>query len=122
MPDDYKVVRENGSNGSNPTVDLVPTRHPSWDLSPREPHLYDYLLILRGEALIVPRAHAAEDPRGLSGAQQLPRLQRDRGRRRDVRVVSIGKRRIRPQSPSRIVESLGEDPQVFANRECLDLR
>jgi polysaccharide biosynthesis transport protein len=44
MADDYKLMRENPSNGS---LDLVPTRHASWDLSPREPHLYDYLLILR---------------------------------------------------------------------------
>src|SRR5450432_4652007 len=48
MADDYKVVRENGSNGSNGTLDLMTTRqNPSWDLSPRQPHLYDYLLILR---------------------------------------------------------------------------
>jgi capsular exopolysaccharide synthesis family protein len=37
------------TNGSNGTVDLItiPARLPAWDLSPREPHLYDYLLILR---------------------------------------------------------------------------
>ena len=36
-------------NGSNGAVELVamPTSLPAWDLSPREPHLYDYLLILR---------------------------------------------------------------------------
>ncbi len=47
MADDNKLVpRENGSNG---VVELIPpsTRLPAWDLSPREPHLYDYLLILR---------------------------------------------------------------------------
>src|SRR5216684_2991100 len=47
MADDNKLVpRENGSNGA---VDLVPlpARLPSWELSPREPHLYDYLLVLR---------------------------------------------------------------------------
>jgi capsular exopolysaccharide synthesis family protein len=47
MAEDNKLVpRENGSNGA---VDLVPlsSRLPAWDLSPREPHLYDYLLILR---------------------------------------------------------------------------
>ncbi len=47
MPEDNKLVpRENGSNG---TVDVVPfsARIPAWHLSPREPHLYDYLLILR---------------------------------------------------------------------------
>src|SRR5579864_3783714 len=37
--------REGPSNGA---VDVVaPSRFPVWDLSPREPHLYDYLLILR---------------------------------------------------------------------------
>jgi len=47
MADDSKLVpRESGSNG---VVELIPpsTRLPAWDLSPREPHLYDYLLILR---------------------------------------------------------------------------
>src|SRR5258707_1324655 len=47
MADDNKIIpRENGSNGA---VELMqaPSRLPAWDLSPREPHLYDYLLILR---------------------------------------------------------------------------
>lgn len=48
MADDKTIVpRQNGSNGS---VDVLPpsaARIPAWDLSPREPHLYDYLLILR---------------------------------------------------------------------------
>src|SRR6195256_5996909 len=47
MADDNKIIpRENGSNGA---VELVvpSSRRPVWDLSPREPHLYDYLLILR---------------------------------------------------------------------------
>jgi polysaccharide biosynthesis transport protein len=47
MADENKIIpRENGSNGS---VELIPpsSRLPAWDLSPREPHLYDYLLILR---------------------------------------------------------------------------
>ena len=47
MTEDNKIVhRENGSNGA---VELVPAsaRLPAWNLSPREPHLYDYLLILR---------------------------------------------------------------------------
>jgi succinoglycan biosynthesis transport protein ExoP len=47
MSEDNKLVpRENGSNS---TVELIPpsSRLPAWDLSPREPHLYDYLLILR---------------------------------------------------------------------------
>src|ERR1700722_6564959 len=40
---------ENGGseNGSNGAVELMPTLVPTWELSPREPHLYDYLLILR---------------------------------------------------------------------------
>ncbi len=47
MADDNKLApRENGTNG---VVELIPpsSRLPTWDLSPREPHLYDYLLILR---------------------------------------------------------------------------
>jgi polysaccharide biosynthesis transport protein len=47
MSEENKLAaRENGSNGA---VDLVamPSRLPTWDVSPREPHLYDYLLILR---------------------------------------------------------------------------
>src|ERR1700694_4555394 len=47
MAEEHKLVpRENGSNGA---IELwpVPARLPAWDLSPREPHLYDYLLILR---------------------------------------------------------------------------
>jgi len=47
MAEDNKLVpRENGANG---VVELIPpsSRLPNWDLSPREPHLYDYLLILR---------------------------------------------------------------------------
>ncbi len=47
MADDNKLVaRENGSNGAL-DVTALPSRMPAWDLSPREPHLYDYLLILR---------------------------------------------------------------------------
>ncbi len=36
-------------NGSNGAVELLPVAGnlPAWELSPREPHLYDYLLILR---------------------------------------------------------------------------
>src|SRR6266702_3919967 len=47
MIEDSKLIpRTPGSNGS---VDMLPasTRVPPIDLSPREPHLYDYLLILR---------------------------------------------------------------------------
>jgi capsular exopolysaccharide synthesis family protein len=46
MSDESKLVpRENGSA----PVELLPpsARLPAWELSPREPHLYDYLLILR---------------------------------------------------------------------------
>ena len=46
MNEDNKLVfRENGS----PPVEVLPVsgRLPAWELSPREPHLYDYLLILR---------------------------------------------------------------------------
>src|SRR5713101_1900136 len=47
MADENKLVpRENGSNGAVELVP-VPSRFPSFELSPREPHLYDYLLILR---------------------------------------------------------------------------
>ena len=34
-------------NGSPGAIELMPTALPTWELSPREPHLYDYLLILR---------------------------------------------------------------------------
>lgn len=46
MDDNKFTGHQNGSNGA---VDLVPipTTVPAWELSPREPHLYDYLLILR---------------------------------------------------------------------------
>ena len=47
MPDENKLVpREDGSNGH---IEVMPitNRFVSLDLSPREPHLYDYLLILR---------------------------------------------------------------------------
>ena len=47
MAEDSKLVpRGNGTNGA---VELIPSssRLPAWDLSPHEPHLYDYLLILR---------------------------------------------------------------------------
>src|SRR5256884_256984 len=47
MTEENKLVpRENGSNGAIELLRL-PTRLPVWDLSRREPHLYDYLLILR---------------------------------------------------------------------------
>jgi len=47
MAEENKIVpRENGSNGAVDVI-TIPARLPSWDLSPHEPHLYDYLLILR---------------------------------------------------------------------------
>src|SRR5438132_449443 len=47
MADENKLVpRENGSSGAVEVVSLS-SRVPSFELSPREPHLYDYLLILR---------------------------------------------------------------------------
>lgn len=47
MAEENKLVpHENGGNG---VVELIPasSRVAAWDLAPREPHLYDYLLILR---------------------------------------------------------------------------
>lgn len=46
MDNNKSAAHQNGSNGA---VELVPipTTLPAWELSPREPHLYDYLLILR---------------------------------------------------------------------------
>ena len=46
MADEHKIIpRENAANGFNGAVEI--DRLPTWELSPREPHLYDYLLILR---------------------------------------------------------------------------
>ncbi len=48
MIDDSKIVpRDPGSNGTIEVFSPAGSRIPSIDLSPREPHLYDYLLILR---------------------------------------------------------------------------
>lgn len=48
MIDDSKILpRENGSNGSVEILAPGASRIPTIELSPREPHLYDYLLILR---------------------------------------------------------------------------
>jgi polysaccharide biosynthesis transport protein len=45
MAEDNKLIpRENGSHGA---VEIVPSQLPAWNLSPHEPHLYDYLLTLR---------------------------------------------------------------------------
>ena len=49
MADENIVVpHEKGSNGSNGAVEILSmaSRLPAFELSPREPHLYDYLLIL----------------------------------------------------------------------------
>jgi len=47
MADENKIVaRENGSNGAVELV-LFSLRFAPFELSPRELHLYDYLLILR---------------------------------------------------------------------------
>src|SRR5215468_10866756 len=47
MTDENRLAsRGNGSNGAIELAPVTP-RFVSFDLSPREPHLYDYLLILR---------------------------------------------------------------------------
>jgi polysaccharide biosynthesis transport protein len=46
MTDDNKLVPKDSATGVVEVVSM-PQRMPSFDLSPREPHLYDYLLILR---------------------------------------------------------------------------
>src|ERR1700682_2238551 len=53
MADHTKMIaKENGANGA---VELMPAmKHlPVWELSPREPHLYDYLLILRKHQWVI---------------------------------------------------------------------
>jgi polysaccharide biosynthesis transport protein len=47
MAEDNKIVPH--QNGSKNTVELLPgpNHFPVWEFSPREPHLYDYLLIVR---------------------------------------------------------------------------
>ena len=48
MIDDSKIVpRDPGSNGHVEILSPTASRIPPLELSPREPHLYDYLLILR---------------------------------------------------------------------------
>ena len=48
MNDDSKIMpRDPGSNGKVEVLSLLRSRFPTIELSPREPHLYDYLLILR---------------------------------------------------------------------------
>jgi succinoglycan biosynthesis transport protein ExoP len=46
MTDDNKLIPKDSGTGAAEVVSM-PHRIPSFDLSPREPHLYDYLLILR---------------------------------------------------------------------------
>jgi polysaccharide biosynthesis transport protein len=53
MTDQTKMIaKENGAHGA---VELMPaTKHlPVWELSPREPHLYDYLLTLRKHQWVI---------------------------------------------------------------------
>src|SRR6266852_2921355 len=53
MAEEHNIVpRENGSNGAVEMITL-PARLPAWDLSPHEPHLYDYLLILRKQQWLI---------------------------------------------------------------------
>src|ERR1700674_5439706 len=48
MAEENKIVpHEDSSNGAIVLLPAVSARFPAWELSPREPHLYDYLLILR---------------------------------------------------------------------------
>ena len=48
MADENKLVpRDPGSNGTVEIFAPASSRIPAIELSPREPHLYDYLLILR---------------------------------------------------------------------------
>jgi capsular exopolysaccharide synthesis family protein len=44
--DNQLISRQNGSNGAVEVLP-APSHLPVWNLSPREPHLYDYLLTLR---------------------------------------------------------------------------
>src|SRR5215469_12142964 len=46
MSDDHKLIPRDGSTSMVEVVSM-PSRLPPLDLSPREPHLYDYILILR---------------------------------------------------------------------------
>ena len=47
MADENKLVPKENGPGVVEVVSMGAQRIPSFDLSPREPHLYDYLLILR---------------------------------------------------------------------------
>src|SRR5467141_2507632 len=53
MTEENKIVpRGNGSNGAVDVI-TIPARLPAWDVSPHEPHLYDYLLILRKQQWLI---------------------------------------------------------------------
>src|SRR5467141_4454120 len=53
MAEENKIVpRGNGSNGAVDVI-TIPARLPAWDVSPHEPHLYDYLLILRKQQWLI---------------------------------------------------------------------
>jgi hypothetical protein len=49
MADEFNIMRDVPASAA--TVDIVPQQlsamRPAWDLPAREPHLWDYLLILR---------------------------------------------------------------------------
>ena len=47
MADENKLVPKDNAAAAVEVVSMSAQRIPSFDLSPREPHLYDYLLILR---------------------------------------------------------------------------
>src|SRR5207249_553118 len=47
MADENKLVPHEESSNGHVELAPLPNRFASFDLSPREPHLYDYLLILR---------------------------------------------------------------------------
>jgi len=51
MSDDHKLIPREPS--SMVEVMSMPSRVPGLDLSPREPHLYDYLLILRKQLWLI---------------------------------------------------------------------
>src|SRR2546425_12838854 len=53
MADENKLVPKENGPGVVEVVSMGAQRIPSFDLSPREPHLYDYLLILRKHQLLI---------------------------------------------------------------------
>src|SRR5438034_703969 len=53
MADENKLVPKENGPGVVEVVSMGGQRFPAFDLSPREPHLYDYLLILRKHQWLV---------------------------------------------------------------------